>query len=323
MSRRTLAEPELQKVLLSIRQGKLEAVEPYVDFDEGVKYPHLEELAGSREAAASVLEKLLEKEILRGELLDNLMVCPVCGGHRLVANVACPMCGSKRIIKSISWEHEQCGHVDFAERFKSEGRLVCPGCGAVINQSDCKVHSILYSCDSCGASFSNPKEMLKCDMGHVFTLDEAHLQPLMVYKVNPEKKMLLERLTVDFEELLKPFTDMGMRLVAPLKIRGTTGVMHEVPFALFKNNAERPYLVGTLNLESGEQTVEDVLALWAKSIDIQSEKTLYLSVPGLNGEAKKTAKSLGIEIVEAKNLTELKKQIKQYAQNQQLTEETT
>lgn len=304
----------LRMVLSELKHEKLKEIKAVLDVNEGLRFPDLEKLTGSGEAAQAVLAELVNKELVVSELYDNFIVCPSCGSHKIIVGVACPICGSKKIVKSINWMHRACRHVDFADRFRVRDRLVCPGCGAEVKEADCEVYSILYSCDSCGASFAKPNESIQCDMSHKFTLDEARLQPLMVYRLNPAKETLIEELLVSAEELLKPFEEAGFTVKAPARIRGTSQVEHEIPFAVYRSNqSESPLVAGGINLQE-KVTTEEVLAHWAKTIDLNAERSLFLAGQGATEDAKKTAQTLGMDLIEAEDLSALRRKIARYAE---------
>ncbi|MDI9619635.1 MAG: hypothetical protein QFX33_02260 [Candidatus Nezhaarchaeota archaeon] len=312
-----ISKDKVYRLYGELLKGNLKVVEPAVSFNEGVRYPKIEELLGVKVEAQALLDELCEEQIFKVEIDGNVVVCPRCGSHRLMLSLLCPRCGSKKVVKAVMLQHLSCGHVDFEANFKVEGGLRCPRCRGQLNAlgSDYKVHSTLYSCDSCGAAFSDPRHGYTCDLGHSFNGEEAAMRVVKLYRFNEEKRSLIERLALNLEEMLKPLADEGWRIESPARIPGLSGVLHDFELAVTSGNGKPPSLVASLVSPDEAASANEILALWAKAKDVNAERTLILAVPGLQEENRKLAENLGITVVEGRNSGELKLKLQELAEN--------
>lgn len=287
-------------VLKDLGEGR---IEPSFDPNVGVRYPTLDDVIGSSEEALNALNLLYEAGILSPEIVDSVIACPTCQAYKLVVRVRCPLCNSSKLVKGKMIEHALCRYIDFEDKFKSEEGLVCPRCGKPLQKLgvDYEFFSLLYKCLSCKSSFSSPKIEYMCMNGHTFTEDSLTLYSLKAFKVNPEKRLLIEQLA-SVEVLLKPLRDEGFVIKAPDVIQGMSGVKHEFSFTVRNNHGEL-IAIGSLHFEKAASVVE-VLAFWAKAIDVNAQHKIMVALNGLDDEARKLATTYGIKIIDDKSIHE-------------------
>lgn len=309
-----LRSEKVQRVLRAIRNINANSIEPKIEFNSGVKYPIFDGVDISVEDVVKSLLLLCEAGILSSEVVDNIAVCPFCQSHKIMIRFHCPSCGSSRLIRGRMIEHLTCGHIDFEDRFKSGEGLFCPNCRKPLGQLgvDYRTFSFLYRCLNCRSVFSNPRTEYLCSGGHTFGENEINVLSAMSFKVNPEKRSLIERLTFDLEAVLKPLRDEGLSVVAPATLHGRSGVKHDFSFAIKDNGGASPTLVGSVHSSDRALSAVDVLALWAKASDAGVQHKIMITLSGVDESGKSLAEAYGMKIIEGKDAEELAAKVKEH-----------
>lgn len=309
-----IEESKRHKLLRAIRDGRLEIAEPALEDDGKVKYQAVEDLVGGpADEVELALFELSRSGVLRSEVFEEVMVCPACGSHKFSVEVRCPSCESPKLERIAMVEHLPCGHVDRMENFLAVERLVCPKCNRVLRKfgTDYRKLGVIYRCSSCGDSFAEPKKRFMCDGEHVFEEDELTLRELKSFRVNAERKALVELEAIDFTQLLGEVTRMGWLGRSPAVIRGRTGIEHEFKLAIWKGAAditkEPPYIVVDAVGHEDELSANDVLAFRAKSQDVVSKENILVGIKA-DQKGKLFAKSYGIYIVEGERTRDFEEQ---------------
>jgi predicted RNA-binding Zn-ribbon protein involved in translation (DUF1610 family) len=303
---------DVQRILRALRDGKIKVIQPQFVFEQGWRYPEVENIAGvNRKTIAESLEELTEVGILIAETRCDLAICPTCGSHKLTVRIVCPICGSTNLKKGSVIEHFNCGHLDLEELFKKGDLLVCPRCGKTLRLIgvDFRRLGILFVCESCGQRFPAPKRLCRCDSGHDFEEKDEALRKIYAYRFNSDKTALIERVTLDFRSLIKQLAVNGWSAKTHPTIRGQSGVEHEFAFGFWTpgdNPAkEKPYLLADVNTSTEPAGSIAVLAFSAKAMDASASEKILIAMPRLNDEARAFANSYGIAIVEAETAFEV------------------
>ncbi|MEM0050067.1 MAG: hypothetical protein QW424_01860 [Candidatus Bathyarchaeia archaeon] len=309
-----LADEKVQRALAALKARGFNSIDPVVEFNFGVKYPALNGIFSSSEEAREVLLLLSGAGILISEIVDNFSICPRCQSHRLMIRTRCPSCGSSRLVRDNMIEHLTCGHIDFEGKFKSEEGLFCPNCRKPLLQagSDYRTFSFLYKCLNCKSVFSDPKIEYLCDNGHVFGENDLRIYNVMVFKVNPEKKFLIDRLTLNIEDFLKPLIDEGLSIKAPAVIYGRSGARHIFSFAIWRERDAAPSVVGHVHLLERAVGAVDVLAFWAKATDANVEHKIIITFSGVDSDGRSLAKAYGLKIIEGRNEQDIFAEVRSY-----------
>jgi len=301
----------IQGLLRDLKEGRVEAIDPVIDVNSGVEYPSLIKFFGSHEDAEAALQLLSEIGVLVGDVVDNIAVCPHCQSHRLLLKNRCPSCGSSKLVRGSMIEHLSCGHIDFRDRFEAEEGLLCPKCRKPLGSlgADYRIYSFLYRCIDCGSFFTDPRIEFSCDKGHKFDEREIDIQSIKAYRLNPEKKNLLDKFTLNLEEAFKPILADRWRLEAPAKVKGASGAEHEFSFALWNNRDGKdggpPEVVGSIHISSQAATATDVLALWAKAVDAGVKHKVLATFSGKDEYAEMLAENYDVKIVSGRDSAEI------------------
>jgi len=312
---------EVQKLLRALKDDKVKVIEPTFSYEKGVEYPALSEITGaSAEALESILAELSKVECLTSEVVNNVAVCPTCRSHQLTVRMHCPTCGSSKLVKGSMIEHLLCSYLDMEEAFRKGELLACPKCGRALKAIgvDYRRPGVMYRCSSCGGMFPNPKRRYMCSGGHAFDEDELAIREIRAYKLNPAKRLFVERETIDFKSLMEEMAAMGELGQAPATVTGKSGVEHEFAFALWDsggNTAQRtPEVVADLHVSGEALDPMLVLAFFAKGMDVGSKVKILMTMPGLDKAGKLLVKSYNVHVVEAETAAELKGKVKDLLQ---------
>ena len=311
-----LRRSEAQKILRAMIEGRLAVAEPTVDFEGGVRYIKVEELA---EASSSTVNTLLDEMESAGFLLSeavaSLAVCPKCGSHKLILQLSCPACGSAKVEKAFMIEHMSCGHVDREERFGSDGELKCPKCGKTLRGIgvDYRRLGTLTVCLACGGKFPAPMKRYTCSRLHTFEEAEAAIRHVKAYRLNPAKKSFVEGEIIDFQSILEKVAGKGWLFQAPAVLKGRSGVEHQFAFAVWSEGREPsgnpPDVLADALVSEGEVDSSQVFASLAKIFDVKPWESLLIAVPKMSERAMMVARSYDINVVEADEVAQLKDKV--------------
>jgi DNA-directed RNA polymerase subunit RPC12/RpoP len=309
---------DVQNLLRSIRDKKIDIIEPFIENDE-IIYPKLDEIGIPKEDQEEILRALSDIGILSKEARDAIIACPTCGSRKLRIHLRCPSCRSLELRRGAIVEHLACGHLDLEENFKKGEQLRCPKCGRVLRALgvDYRRPGILYRCMSCGDIFQNPSTTYTCESGDSFTEDEAKITLVSAYKPSEEARPLLERSLIDFEEMLGDLP--GWRIKAPAIFKDPSGIEHEFTFAawILEGGLEEgpPFVIGMMEVSEREVATNALLAFRGKIIDIPARVKLLIAMPKLDKDALLLAERYGISVIEAEDGDELAERLKRKLQS--------
>jgi predicted RNA-binding Zn-ribbon protein involved in translation (DUF1610 family) len=298
----------VQRLLRALRDGVIEALEPTLDAEHGIRYPAAADVTGaSDEELEHILSELSSLDVLSPSVVGNVAACPSCGSPKLLIQIRCPTCGSPNLVRAVMIEHLTCGHQDLEEDFKKQGMLICPRCGKALKAIgvDYRRLGLLYSCLICKGSSFNPTRRYTCAGGHSFDEEDLIVRNVYSYRLNPSKRELVMRETLDLKPTLEKFSNVW-RLEAPATIGGRSGVELDFDFALRSKVSDEPVdVVAELVIEEGEVDSTQVLAFYAKTLDVGASESLLIAMPKLDAKAKLLAESYGIQVIEARSADEL------------------
>ena len=301
---------DVQKLLRALRDGRIQSIEPLVEKAE-VKYPSVEEETGLHgKALRDLLDELSKIGILMREVYENRVVCPVCGSHLLAIQLSCPTCGSPKLISGSVIEHLTCGYLDLEEGFRKGELLVCPKCGRTLKAIgvDYRKPGVMYKCGGCGKFSSSPRRRYTCSEGHVFEEGDALIGEICVYKLNPEKRSIIERETLELKPIIDELVRGGWRGEIPAVLRDESGVEYEFKFALWAPGNEvrvRPDVVADVYVSDGDVEPTVVFAFFAKTIRFLPGDKILVVMPRLDGKAREYARSFNVSVVEAESPSKL------------------
>ena len=298
------AEDEVRgrvRTLLTWTIGGHEEIEPVRERCD-YSFPEVNKLLGI-EDAKPLLEELASKGFYSRKVVDHIPSCPNCGSLELYDKYTCPYCHKENLTKGVMLEHYACGHVDFLEKFERDGDLICPKCGKKLKLvgTDYRRIENLFVCSNCNRKFSVPDVQHVCSACNIsFSYDKAELKPVYSYAFNEKMRgrvMAEYAVALPIAESLRK---KGYTVSAPGMLGGKSGAVHTFDIVASKGGKNT-----VLSMHSAGDANQALVALFAKSLDINPERAILISLGGLNVEAKRLAQLYGIETLEGKDAEEV------------------
>ena len=131
-------------------------------------------------------ENLLKNGYIREKrLVERLHVCPVCRNSHILFVECCPKCMSSHIREENVIHHFRCANISPESSYEFDGELRCPKCKRFLRHIgvDYDVPASLYTCESCGHTFTNSDMRAKCDnCNRTLSLDQLAPSDIREYE---------------------------------------------------------------------------------------------------------------------------------------------
>ena len=286
---------------------------PEFDPYRGYIYRELESLG--LDPSEKTLKELAEQGILIRKKIGEQVICPRCGSSVRMSQPACPFCGSLVLEKGDAIKHIKCGHIDFVDKFvQQDGNLKCPKCGELLKlpEEEYKLIEDMFRCKSCGSFFQTEMVYICIKYRHRFLEREAKRKGLYSYRLNPEALDELSKLVAKPSMFSDDLKSKGFSVTVKPSVKGISGITHTFSIRAMEDGKE--YLVDIYG-GKGALSPEEVAPFITKIIDVSrspegGEKRFVLaSTKKFSKETRNLVKSFGIEMVEAKDLEDLKKKL--------------
>ena len=315
----TFEDPHAQALISKFLNGEITVLEPTYDAKTGYHFPTAEAIAGDSNKAEAFLNKLAQEKILVQKLFDKVIYCPKCGSAKISFRYCCPFCKSFYIQKSSLIEHVKCGYMDLEENFRKEAKLVCPKCHEGLKQVevDFRKAGVWCACKDCGKSFDIPVPQHYCTSCQgVSNFEEATIKDIYSYTLSEAAKQKMSSnmfLTAPIREFLQ---HEGLKVESPAYVLGKSGAKHSFSIVAYKEKTQSKPIVIDIALSSeGLVSEQPVIALFAKTFDVSSQKAFLIAIPGLGENAKKMAELYGITAINAKTQEEAVAALKSKLEN--------
>lgn len=313
-----------QSVMELFLYGKANKIVPVVDLSkpEGYFYEGMPQLDWDTKHSRQVLDALVRKGYLNGELVDKVIVCQTCGSGNVRILKTCPECGSLRLNKEGLIEHFSCGAVERQSAFETQnGDLLCPKCKARLQLigSDYRTLPPAYKCLSCNTLNSEPKLTIKCgDCTSNADIDDEPEIYLYKYTANPQMPLHEFQRVKPLDTCTQFFRSLGYTIVAPAFVSGRSGTQHLFDILILgrvgwveTQNATSKVISRNDNgntavevLISGKPIdLEEITRIYGKISDIDTDFLLF-AIPGLTPNARNYAQAYGMKVSEGKNIEE-------------------
>ncbi len=301
-------DPEVAHFLLEMLERGLE-ITPVFDLKYGYRYPEVEKITGKNPIQTrEFLHRLARVGILDEELYDMSIKCPSCNHADISTNYVCPFCNSPRIIRNALIEHIRCGYIDNLTKFRTNGDLICPRCKAKIGKEEYRSAGSWYECLDCKKRIETPQVIHLCrDCKERFTFDDALYHEVYRYRLSKQAISEIKSGAL-FSSLAKRiFTDLDYEVKVPSRLIGESGIQHEFDI-LARGKDGKTITLDTL-FSSKPIGPTEIIREYGKIFDTKAEAYIVAS-PSLDEEAKKLARSYGLNVIEGdptEALNELKK----------------
>lgn len=306
-------DPYVRTLLSAVVSGDIPGISPFPDVVFKSRYPSVEKkLNIPPEHVDALLEQLADAGILNRELFSIINTCPSCGSFRLIVHPLCALCKSRNLSRSEVYEHLACGYVGLEQTFWREGRHVCPRCNKELQKLgvDHRIVGIYYQCRDCKKSFDVPTFQCGCqECNGTFFLTDATFLNLYTYSLNESFREEILRHVVSLEPIKKAIEAMGLTVETPGYVTGASGVQQRFDVVARYPGPTVRYVVMDIVLSEAEVAAENVLSLFARSVDVKPEETALIAIPKLRDDAKPLLPVYKIKCIEGKTVEETVPQI--------------
>lgn len=300
-----------QLILGKFLSGEFERLDPVFEPKYGYIYPIVEAIVGDHGEAEAFLNHLYEVGILKREIFDKMINCPKCNSGSVSIRYCCPYCKSFNVKKSSLVEHIQCGYIDIEDRFRLNGRLVCPRCHNELTIPDVNYRKagVWCACNECGKNFDIPVPSHFCrECKNVFMFEDAVYGDVYSYSLNQD---VMKEAGVGYI-LVAPIREFlqgrGFSVESPGFLKGKSGASHMFDVTATRGDITRNVVVIDL-ATSAEDIVSEqsIIAMFAKVYDVAPDKACLIAIPKMSENGRKLADLYKIELIEAQNQKEAMK----------------
>jgi len=297
------------KLMAEMLARNIVEIKPQLDFttDLGFFYPVIEQVLGVHgKEIESILEFLVDNDILKRSLFDRLLRCPQCQSVNLSPITHCPKCGSGSIARGRVLEHFICKFVGLEEEFVAKGRYVCPRCKMELRTigADYRSQGVLYKCRDCSEIFTVPFLKWRClKCSSLANEDEVDELVIYAYSFNEAKKNWLEfelQPKVRFVEFLRQH---GYTVTENARVQGRSGADHSMDILATRDDGVVTHTVA-IGIEIAREGIglDRVLDFDVKAYDSGIHDKILIIIPELGEEARKFASYQRIKVLEPKDM---------------------
>ena len=305
--RRILGDEIARRLLNSLLDSNKTRIDPVFLPKEGFRYIEAEEATGLNPAdTVKLLEDLNAVGILRKTLYDRTVFCPDCGSPELSIHFNCPSCGSMDTAKLSLIEDMVCGYIDKEERFRSDGKLVCPHCGRVLVRPgiDFRRVGIWYVCNSCGNEFDVPVITYTCRSCHKeFSMEEARYDAIYAYELDEAVRDVALATRSILSSLTGLLRSRGFLVESPGFVNGRSGQKHM--FDLIAKLGDNKAFAVDVFISDNPLPERVVTSIFAKFYDTTFTDAFLVAIPHVREEARRLANLYRVHLVEGKNRDEV------------------
>jgi len=303
-----------QLLLSRFVSGELTELTPLYDPKHGYRYPIAEKIVGEPATTNEFLRTLSDAGVLNRELYDKTIYCPNCNSANASVHYCCPYCRSFNIRKSALVEHVPCGYIDVEEKFRKEGKLVCPKCRKELSKPDVDYRKagVWCTCNDCSKSFDIPVPLHFCrDCHQNFPFEDALYKDAYLYKLSDETMKEASLGLILIAPIRALLEKHGFDVEAPGFLKGKSGTRHM--FDIIASRDEVPQGVTVIDLATateGAVSEQSVIGMFAKVYDVLPDQAYLVAVPKMSADGKRLATLYDIELIEAKGQKEALEHLK-------------
>jgi hypothetical protein len=143
---------------------------------------------------------------------------------------------------------------------------------------------------------------------HIFHEGEGVSKKIYSYRLNEDKRSLIEKWVMDLNPLVEALRAKGWRVDYPARIIGRSGVEHVFTLAVsYREDSETVDAVIDI-IVSSKPVDESALSIVLKAMDVKADKKLLLVVPSLSERARTLFdyyKTYDVYILECQTISEI------------------
>jgi hypothetical protein len=302
-------DKRVQLLVSKFVSGEITELRPIYDPKQGYRYPAVETITGDASGTEDFLETLFERGILKRKLYDKALHCPNCSSANVSVHYCCSHCTSFDVRKSALIEHIQCGYIDTEEHFQRSSKLICPRCGLELTRpdGDYRRAGVWCTCNECGKSFDIPVTSHFCrDCHQNFGFEEAIYKDVYSYSMTEDamKEAALGWILIaPIREFLESH---GFMVESPGFLKGESGASHMFDITACRTGDPQRMTAVDLATSTDEVVPEQaIIAMFAKVFDTTPDNAYLIAIPKMNANGKRLAALYNIELIEAKDQTEV------------------
>jgi len=294
-----------------IRQDKTELV-PVFEPGTGYYYPDIvKNVEVTPKESMDMVDKIINLGLGTKVYYDQVLRCGTCGTDHVTVRFHCPFCNSTEIDKELLIEHSADGVMALLSSFKKkEGKLICPGCGKVLEQEgkDYRNVGIWYGCQSCKKQFDTPKAKYICRTCNK-VIDIQDVLIAGIYRIVLKREVIEELSTriLIVQPVFEALTEFKLSPSMPGLLTGKSGIEHT--FGIIGTKGDKNVAID-LAISKTKINEGPILAMSAKVMDTMPTKSIIICVPGLQDNAKKVAGIYGISVIEGETVNEATEQLR-------------
>ena len=307
-------DPWATRLLSTLLSGQLTEIRPVIGSSDsdGFTYGQADVIMEtSGKSTLYLLEALVREGFLLKEDFEKVLMTPE-GSIRLIPVERCPSCDSPHLVKGRMIEHFNCGYVGLETEFNSGPKSVCPKCKKKLKLigTDYRNPGFLYSCQHCHGVFPTPTIKCRClKTGKVYNLEELDDLWLYSYRLNDQKRKILEFELEPKRMFLDYLHDLGYTVQEGIKLKGRSGASHTIDLFASMDDpiANHEVAIGILAAppDVGEVALESLFSFDSKVYDAGIRHKIVLAIPQLSVEAYNFAKRQEIRVYGVEQLRRL------------------
>ena len=261
----------------------------------GIRYLDAEAFLGKNDLVSvkNTLKELASQGLLKGKIVDRILLCPSCNSPEVRSKFSCPRCNSDGVMLTQLIEHKTCGYLGTRNDFLKNVLLICPRCGVNIS-NNLESHRIVgdfYQCDNCGNRFDKPDVIHVCqNCGKSSTFREIKYTEVLSYRISDDFIGKLTSGLLILENVRLFLEQNGFTVRFHGQLAGASGVQ-----SLFDVVAEKGAIRIAIDT-SFEGNRDAMFALLAKKTDVNPSKVLLLDL-SCGEELLTLGKTYGIDVV--------------------------
>ena len=251
-------------------------------------------------------ESALTEELAELPVREQELICPSCSTQIAFFALSCPNCNSTEIMGGNVLEHLKCSNYDSEENFKTpDGKFSCQKCGdsSLDPSIDYVSRGVHYKCFSCSSFIDEPQALITCMSCGYSSAKEQKLS--FNSKSRPSFRFPIQKASSsNIEPIVRKVRARGW-FALPLKsLMGKSGVEHEFSLVvsrspLLKLTQGKHLLVAEVISSASQVSEIQLLAFFAKALDVGVKNRILVAIPTLGKDARKFADSYGITSLEA------------------------
>jgi len=289
---------QVQTLLSAFLTGKITEIKPLIDNGGVLRFPFVEKLLSlSPNDTELLLDKLVDEKILIQRPMQRVMCCPNCkDSSNVFIRHLCPNCNSNDLVIEKTVQHFGCGNEVKISVSNTFGRVLCEKClSPIVGDGDYKVLGISLFCNGCGMANSEIIQSYFCaNCNSDFSLGNSVYLDLYSYRLN--KRLVHEvqqRMIIPL--LSRELADKDFVVQTPGYLSTKSGSTYSFNLIAIKSQIMVAFdIIQSENLIG----IQLILPTIFKVAEHRSIQVFLIAMPGLDQEARDTAKKAGMICIE-------------------------